>query len=152
METGLHPFGWEGGLTTSTFVNMSLGPDDPDEPILWDGNLCRFVNSGMALGTSTSQPVLTITGDRNYFELYTSGGILDPTLVDDQGDGNIVWITKFAADSGAAIYRIPINRSAYMATNVSTDRSFDANSTTLDEVADVLGTLLQDLREMGIIR
>jgi hypothetical protein len=40
---------------------------------------------------------------------------------------------------------------AYNITNVTTDRSYDANATTLDEVADVLGTLIADLKLTGII-
>lgn len=41
---------------------------------------------------------------------------------------------------------------AYTPTNVSADRSFDANSTTLDEVADVLGTLIADLQSYGLLQ
>jgi hypothetical protein len=41
--------------------------------------------------------------------------------------------------------------SAYTPTNVTTDRSFDANSTTLDEIADVLGTLIADLKLTGLL-
>jgi hypothetical protein len=40
---------------------------------------------------------------------------------------------------------------AYNITNVTTDRALDANATTLDEVADVLGTLIADLKLTGII-
>ena len=40
---------------------------------------------------------------------------------------------------------------AYTITNVITDRAFDANSTTLNEVADVLGTLIADLTTNGIV-
>jgi hypothetical protein len=36
-------------------------------------------------------------------------------------------------------------------TNVTTDRAYDANATTLDEVADVLGTLIADLKSAGLI-
>lgn len=39
----------------------------------------------------------------------------------------------------------------YTPSNVTTDRAFDANATTLDEVADVLGTLIADLKLTGII-
>ncbi len=39
----------------------------------------------------------------------------------------------------------------YTETNVTPDRTYDANSTTLDEVADVLGTLIVDLRARGIV-
>lgn len=40
---------------------------------------------------------------------------------------------------------------AYTASNVTTDRTFDANATTLDEVADVLGTLISDLQLFGLL-
>ena len=40
---------------------------------------------------------------------------------------------------------------SYSTSNVSTDRSLDADSTTLDEVADVLGTLIADLKTLGLI-
>jgi hypothetical protein len=39
----------------------------------------------------------------------------------------------------------------YSPTNVTTDRIFDANSTTIDELADVLGTLIADLKLYGLI-
>lgn len=35
--------------------------------------------------------------------------------------------------------------------NVTEDRAFDADSTTTDEIADVLGTLINDLRAKGIL-
>jgi hypothetical protein len=44
----------------------------------------------------------------------------------------------------------PVARQTYTPTNVTTDRSFDANATTLDEVADVLGTLINDLQAVGL--
>jgi len=40
---------------------------------------------------------------------------------------------------------------AYTPTNVTTDRSYDANSTSIDEIADVLGTLIADLQAKKII-
>lgn len=39
----------------------------------------------------------------------------------------------------------------YTPTNVTTDRSYDANATTIDELADVLGTLIIDLQTSGAI-
>lgn len=44
-----------------------------------------------------------------------------------------------------------LGASAYSASNVSTDRTYDANATTTDELADVLGTLISDLRNRGIV-
>lgn len=50
-----------------------------------------------------------------------------------------------------AIDEIADDSDVYTPTNVSADRSYDANSTTLDEIADVLGTLIADLQDRGII-
>lgn len=36
--------------------------------------------------------------------------------------------------------------------NVTADRAFDANSTSTDELADVLGTLIDDLVNIGLIK
>jgi len=44
-----------------------------------------------------------------------------------------------------------VRPSAYTPTNVTTDRSYDANATSIDEVADVLGTLIADLQSLGLI-
>lgn len=41
---------------------------------------------------------------------------------------------------------------AYTPTNVTPDRSYDADATTLDEVADVLGTLIADLQNYGLLQ
>ena len=41
--------------------------------------------------------------------------------------------------------------SAYTPTNVTTDRAYDANATSIDELADVLGTLIADLQTAGVI-
>jgi hypothetical protein len=44
-----------------------------------------------------------------------------------------------------------VQPSAYTATNVTTDRSFDANATSINELADVLGTLITDLKTIGLL-
>lgn len=41
---------------------------------------------------------------------------------------------------------------AYTPTNVTTDRAYDANSTSIDEIADVLGTLIADLKSYGLLQ
>lgn len=40
---------------------------------------------------------------------------------------------------------------AYTPTNVTTDRAYDANATSVDELADVVGTLISDLQATGLI-
>ena len=39
----------------------------------------------------------------------------------------------------------------YSITNGTLDRSYDANATTTDELADILYTLIQDLKLLGIV-
>lgn len=43
------------------------------------------------------------------------------------------------------------DKQTYSESNVSTDRTYDANATSVDELADVLGTLIADLRARGIV-
>lgn len=46
----------------------------------------------------------------------------------------------------------PVAQSAaYTISNVTPDRSYDANATSLDEIADTLGTLIADLQLLGLI-
>lgn len=40
---------------------------------------------------------------------------------------------------------------AYTPTNVTADRGFDANSTSIDELADIVGTLITDLQTIGLL-
>lgn len=66
------------------------------------------------------------------------------------GGGN----TVFEADSvGFGLYgTTPVAQSpSYTITNVTTDRAYDADATSVDEIADVLGTLIADLQLTGII-
>ena len=44
-----------------------------------------------------------------------------------------------------------VRSGVYTVSNLTTDRTYDANSTTTDELADVLGTLITDLKVNGIL-
>jgi hypothetical protein len=46
---------------------------------------------------------------------------------------------------------IPYTQKQFTLTNVTDDVSYDANATTVDELADVLGTLIQNLQNKGIV-
>lgn len=50
-------------------------------------------------------------------------------------------------DPGGLVSQVP----AYTITNVTTDRTFNATSTSINELAAVLGTLITDLRTAGVI-
>jgi hypothetical protein len=74
------------------------------------------------------------------------------------GAGEEITCTSFArsllddADAAAALATLGIYQIAtYTPSNVTTDRSYDANATTLDEIADVLGTLIADLQAAGVL-
>ena len=54
-------------------------------------------------------------------------------------------------ESNISNLNLSASSSVYTMTNVTTDRTLDANSTTTAELADVLGTLITDLKERGIV-
>ena len=84
-----------------------------------------------SLPTGTAQAV-------DYIEILDESGTTKAKITKD----GIVTASGFVPLSGIT---------TYTASNVSTDRSYDANATTVDELADVLGTLIADLRTIGLI-
>lgn len=58
---------------------------------------------------------------------------------------------RFSSGDVLTIALSGVTVQTYTPTNVTTDRSFNADSTTLDEVADVLGTLIADLQARKIL-
>jgi hypothetical protein len=91
----------------------------------------------------------------------TAGGGFTINFDSDGGSGGEVFSVQGA---GSHLFRIKRDgqigffgvspegqASAYTITNVTPDRSYDANSTTLDEVADTLGTLVSDLQSYGLL-
>jgi hypothetical protein len=75
-------------------------------------------------------------------------------LLDSQASNGV--ITADLAHSGAHagfFGTTPIVQpDAYTPSNVTPDRSFDANATSIDEIADVLGTLIADLKAYGLLK
>jgi|GEM_PF-898580 Endopolygalacturonase len=69
--------------------------------------------------------------------------------------GAFGWVCTTAGAPGTwnALGPIGLARvaNAYTATNVTTDRSFDADTVTIAELADVVGTLLADLKTAGLL-
>lgn len=55
------------------------------------------------------------------------------------------------AANTADIAAITLAPGRYEEENVTEDRAFDADSTTTAELADILGTLISDLRRAGVI-
>jgi hypothetical protein len=65
----------------------------------------------------------------------------------DQAAGNAV--PHFRTENGSIIKLYQV--ATYTPTNFTTDRSFDASATTLTELANVLGTLITDLKATGLL-
>jgi hypothetical protein len=77
-----------------------------------------------------------------------SNGATTSSLV--AGAGNNTY--TFQAGSGTIAFVGEYDTAeVYTPTNVTTDRSFDANSTSLDELADIVGTLIADLQGVNIL-
>lgn len=109
-------------------------------------------------GSTIKQSITTNAGN----VIFNEGG--DPTTdfrVEGDTDTNLIFLDA-SNDSvslgGAITSKIGfygttpvVQSSAYTITNVSTDRAYDANSTSINEIADVLGSLIADLKLTGII-
>jgi|TARA_R110000824_G_scaffold401755_1_gene614911 hypothetical protein len=54
-------------------------------------------------------------------------------------------------EQNIAATNLAASSARYTVTNVTPDRTFDANSTSTAELADVLGTLIDDLRTRGVL-
>lgn len=102
-----------------------------------DGKIIFDALAGWVEMTNTSGTV-TVTADRAAM------------YVKDIAAGNAAFHFKTENAQEIKLYQVNAG-SAYAITNVTTDRAYDANSTTIDEIADVLGTLIADLKLTGLI-
>lgn len=69
-------------------------------------------------------------------------------IKDTGGTSRISYDTNGVAFNGAT----PAARPDYTTTNGSTDRTFDANATSVDELADIVHTVISDLISMGLLQ
>ena len=111
-----------------------------------------FIGGGLVAPTPTARLHLgagVAAASGAPFKLTT--GVLNTAA--EQGAMEFVTPTLYFSPTGTrkVIPLAPVTPSAFTPTNVTVDRSFDANATTLDEVADVLGQLIADLQATGII-
>ena len=103
---------------------------------LWRG---RFETDGALAGHANGEYASVVTPAMRFFDL---------------SEGDIGEYVRFkAVTAGQHIENAPIGEVAfspangdYTIANVTTTRTLNCDGTTLDEVADVLGTLIQDLR------
>lgn len=103
-------------------------------------------NSGTVLTTAEAGALEFNTDD--FFATITTGAARKAFILDN-GSRLTSGKMPIATTNGRLIDLTA--SSAYTPTNVTTDRSYDANATTLDEISDVLGTLIADLQTKGIL-
>ena len=77
----------------------------------------------------------------------------DVTYDDTPANGsNLGWVCTTAGVPGTwAAFGAIRDANAYTLTNVTTDRAFDADTVAISELADVVGTLVNDLKNMKIL-
>lgn len=110
------------------------------------GNKINAANVGISIAAGVdchvadNSTVASVTAS-----ISENGASSATTVVHNRFDG-----TTTVNGTGSVLIK-PTKSSAYTPTNVTTDRAYDANSTDVAELADVLGTLIADLKSNGII-
>jgi hypothetical protein len=110
-----------------------------------------------AYGTHSVSNV-TITGnsvDSGFTDGYWGWIVATGAINDVVYSNNVIKATREVRASSSVAPTIKINSGwsqTYTTSNVSADRSYDANSTSTEELADIVGTLIVDLKSAGAIK
>ena len=115
-------------------------------------HIVKILNKNLAIALETEGGLNEEEADLLYLRLDTANDPLTGNL--DLGSNDITNVGQFEhIGSTFGIFGVtPTTQPpAYTPTNVTTDRSYDANSTTVNELADVLGTLIADLQSLGVV-
>lgn len=147
-----------GTLMSTKYADINLIAGANASITAADNNATKRVDITF-VGTDTDTGMTQLTGDvtagpgsgsqvATLASVLTAGGpIGDSTVIPI-----ITWDAKgrLTVVSSVASGVVPSGQT-YSITNVTTDRAYDANLTTVDEIADTLGTLIADLRAAKII-
>jgi hypothetical protein len=109
-----------------------------------NGSIINIISwSASSIGSTSNHGLVLLAGVTN--TVYNPGFYLT-TDIDMYG----------ACDATALLSCIRVGdphlRQTYAASNVSTDRTYDASSTSTTELANVLGSLIADLRTLGVVK
>lgn len=130
--------------TAEIYSEVNGTPGSNDVP----GDLIFATNGGAASVTERMR-IDTIGAVHLNNSDSAPGGIANGVQVyaEDVSASSVLKIITEAADV-ISLYKVA---TGYSVASLTPDRSYDADSTTLDEIADVLGTLIEDLKLTGII-
>lgn len=150
--TAGHNVGTTGRALGSSTLNMGVlgsARDNTNTPALNIGigglALNGTLNVGAFFGLMATAPTLTTT-----CALIADNGAVVADIFQARNNGTrVAWIAS-AGGMNAPTFT-PTTQQTYTITNVTPDRAYDANATSLDEVADTLGTLIADLRTIGLV-
>ena len=141
------------GLVGPTGPQGDLGPTGPEGLMGPTGSTGSVSSIGTidsqtksANGAALVSGVLYMqSADATYPGLVTTGS---QTFAGNKTfNGEIKFVTKVGFFNTA-----PVSQpTGYAVTNVTTDRAYDADITSIDELADVLGTLIADLKAFGLL-
>lgn len=127
--------GHNAGYNETGSNKLYIANSNTSTPLVYgefDNNLLRFRNRVEIVGAGATSATTSLL-----IQDSASASLL--TIRDDGG---------FAFKGGT----VGVAQTGYTTpTNLTTDRTFDADATTIDELADVLGTLIEDLKTKGII-
>jgi len=125
-----------------TSGEVGMGTTDPSATLHVAGTVDRIQCRVQGNSTQTSDIfVVENSGGTDQFSVDNTGTILINGDINHDGSNIGFFGTAPAAQAAA-----------YTPSNVSTDRAYDANSTTVAELADVLGTLIADLKTYGLLQ
>ena len=74
----------------------------------------------------------------------------DPLIDEKKAPTDIV--AEYLEDVATDLNNLTSVEEAYTTTNVTESRTFDADTVTVEELADILGTLISDLQDTTIIK
>ena len=123
----------------------------------------RVSGNGGAVTLTSNPQIENPIGNQPQTLILFGGSNADTlTLVDGNGlrlgqnrklDSESVLILSYSASFGDWIEMVYHSKTtqSYTTTNVTSDRSFDANTVTTAELADVVGTLISDLQAKGLL-
>jgi hypothetical protein len=104
--------------------------------------------------TGNRNLILPLTAGRFWWVKNSTTGAFTLTVKGASGTGVVVpaGAAMLLLCDGTNFTSPGVSAAVYTVTNLTTDRTYDANTVVVAELADIVGTLLADLKAAGIIR
>jgi hypothetical protein len=148
------------GGTTSLTTNAALlevqGPNSFLDPLIYIGSTANTQSYEIIVRNAVGRAIVGVCGGADSYGLVGAVAgdfVLIPATTNKSVlIGTTARVIQVKQGNLLGFFGVtPVAQSsAYTPTNVSTDRSYNANSTTIDELADVLGTVIADLQAVGL--